>query len=440
MFLGKRMLMRKRVCTVLAVITAAAGCSDAGGEDRNTVEVVDSAGIELVRNQYRDFDTLAVTMVEDLRIGTLDGDEKYQFFRIGGINVDAMGRILVANHGTSTIRVYDSQGRYVREIGKKGDGPGEFRSVTTPIVWRDTIAVSDQEAMRFSLFDTAGTFLTSWPMLTAERRALFPVGASEAGWAVWIMPFGVAGPERRPGEVTMDTTRVGRMDAPSLISAAQRGAAFVDSVVHSVLFWESAPVTWMQGDEGVVGFTPLFAQNRWWAVGGTGKFYLSAGPGYQIDIFGLDGRLERRISRDFEVIPVTDALVDEYLDRLQEATLTLPPSAFDRVGSARRRAGATRSAYLPPTRRIFVSNAGELWVERLDVQRDISNWESIPGVTPPHYYYDVFAADGRYEFTVKPPERFVPRWIGKDVVLGIQRDEQDVEYVARYRLVSDSPR
>jgi hypothetical protein len=432
--------MRKRVCTVVAVIIAAAGCSDAGSEDRNAVEVIDSAGIELVRNHYRGFDTMAVTMVEDLRIGTLDGDEQYQFFRIVGINVDAMGRILVANAGTSTIRVFDSEGRYVREIGKKGEGPGEFREVTTPIVWRDTIAVSDQEAMRFSLFDTTGTFLTSWPMLTTEQRALFPVGASEAGWAVWMIPFGVARPERRPGDVTIDTTRVGRLDPLSLMMASQRGSAFVDSVVHSVLFWEGTPITWVQGDEGLAGFMPLFTQNRWWAVDGTGRFYLSAGLRYQIDIFGLDGRLERRISRDFEVIPVTDGLVDEYIGRLQEATLALPPSPFDRVGSARRRAGVTRSEHLPPTRRIFVSAAGELWVERLDVHPDISNWENIPGVTQTHYYYDVFDADGRYEFTVNPPERFVPRWIGKDVVLGIQRDEQDVEYVARYRLVSDSAR
>jgi hypothetical protein len=34
------------------------------------------------------------------------------------------------------------------------------------------------------------------------------------------------------------------------------------------------------------------------------------------------------------------------------------------------------------------------------------------------------------------PDRFSPRWVSGDTVLGVLRDEEDVEYVVRYRLDS----
>jgi hypothetical protein len=418
------------------MIWAIAACAESG-PGASTVEVTDSAGVELVRNLNAGFDTMAVSLVEELRFGTADGEDEYQFFRIAGIEVDALGRILVANSGNASLRMYDANGRWVRDIGARGSGPGEFASVSTPVLRHDTIGVSDQQAMRFTLFDTAGALLASWSMVMPDNRALYPVGAGETGWAVWVVRFGfgASAPVRRPGDVTRDTTRVGRMGASELAVAVQKGTAFVDSALHSFLLWENTPLTWVQGSEGTGGFPPLFSNNVWWAVDGTGRFYLSTGPGYEIDVFGPDGRLRRRISRAFARTLVTDALVNEYLTRYEEAVRQLPTVPFDRMGNVRRHAEASRAAFLPPTGRIFVSDDGALWVERSDVHIAQAIYGWIPGATPTQYYYDVFDANGRYEFTVKPPDRFVPRWIGDGVVLGILRDENDVEYVARYRLV-----
>jgi hypothetical protein len=82
------------------MIWAIAACAESG-PGASTVEVTDSAGVELVRNLNAGFDTMAVSLVEELRFGTADGEDEYQFFRIAGIEVDALGRILVANSGNA---------------------------------------------------------------------------------------------------------------------------------------------------------------------------------------------------------------------------------------------------------------------------------------------------------------------------------------------------
>ena len=42
------------------------------------------------------------------------------------LRVDDQGRVYVMDWGDVHIKVYDSQGRFLRTIGRKGQGPGEF--------------------------------------------------------------------------------------------------------------------------------------------------------------------------------------------------------------------------------------------------------------------------------------------------------------------------
>jgi hypothetical protein len=49
--------------------------------------------------------------------------------------------------------------------------------------------------------------------------------------------------------------------------------------------------------------------------------------------------------------------------------------------------------------------------------------------------WDVFDADGRYLGVVSMPQRFSPRGLREDKVYGVWRDELDVQYVTRLRIV-----
>jgi len=63
---------------------------------------------------------------EDLSIATKAEDAKYAFAAITGIRVDEEGNIYVLDGKEATINVFDKSGKHLRNIGRRGQGPGEF--------------------------------------------------------------------------------------------------------------------------------------------------------------------------------------------------------------------------------------------------------------------------------------------------------------------------
>lgn len=66
---------------------------------------------------------------EDLSIGN-EEDENYFFFRVWHMAADKHGNIYVVDDGKTCIQVFDKEGQHLRTIGRRGQGPGEFRSPT----------------------------------------------------------------------------------------------------------------------------------------------------------------------------------------------------------------------------------------------------------------------------------------------------------------------
>ncbi len=78
---------------------------------------------------------------------------------------------------------------------------------------------------------------------------------------------------------------------------------------------------------------------------------------------------------------------------------------------------------------------GTIWVqgvqtpETVEDQGGTFDFQDMGGPT-----WDVFDADGRFLGTVGMPDRFTPFFFAREpanVLYGIQRDELDVQYVAR---------
>jgi hypothetical protein len=61
----------------------------------------------------------------ELSIGAED-DDRYLFANISGITVDRAGRIVVADIGQKSVRVFDASGRFLFNVGGSGSGPGEY--------------------------------------------------------------------------------------------------------------------------------------------------------------------------------------------------------------------------------------------------------------------------------------------------------------------------
>ena len=111
---------------------------------------------------------------EVYRVGVLEGESWEMFGQVGRIAFDAEGNLYVFD-GTSgpsrfggavlmgsgdvRVLVFDDAGRFVREFGSSGQGPGEFNQPMGFAVLRDgTLVVSDVGHRAYQLFDASGAF------------------------------------------------------------------------------------------------------------------------------------------------------------------------------------------------------------------------------------------------------------------------------------------
>jgi hypothetical protein len=104
-----------------------------------------------------------LTLKEDLRLGGSKAKGDYIFNGILTLAVDDEGNIYILDEKGCLIKVFDKSGKYLRTIGRKGQGPGEINfpyaldlnSATREIV------VLDAASRRFSFFDFQGRFIRS---------------------------------------------------------------------------------------------------------------------------------------------------------------------------------------------------------------------------------------------------------------------------------------
>lgn len=107
----------------------------------------------------------------ELRIGSADGDHD-ALSRVSDVAVGRDGSIYVALPQERVVRVFSAAGRFVRDIGRGGDGPGDFRS-PDKLGWKgDSLWVSDHQLTRTSLFDRGGRFGSSCTFVWSSRSRI----------------------------------------------------------------------------------------------------------------------------------------------------------------------------------------------------------------------------------------------------------------------------
>jgi len=106
-------------------------------------------------------------LVEEVRIGTLDGDERYAFGRIGDLAVGDDGVIWVCDPQAKAIRRFSPEGEALGSVGREGEGPGEFGDPGNVERLADGRMVTwDQRLFRVSFFGADGTFERSFQLNT----------------------------------------------------------------------------------------------------------------------------------------------------------------------------------------------------------------------------------------------------------------------------------
>jgi hypothetical protein len=398
----------------LACVIVACG----GGEARWAGTITDSAGVTIVSNS--DVGLWAPgeewTVEEEVRIGALDGPAEYQIGQVGSLAIDSKRRILVLDRQAQHIRVYSPDGVYEETIGARGGGPGELGYAMALLMGPgDTLLVPDFQNLRFSRYAPDGSSTGS---IRIDPEGAFPMafkGAASGTIVEQIRQFAL------PGQPAIENPR------DLLVRLASDG-----SVTDTFMTFPSGKSQRFDGN------VHLFATEPVWDVTGYSEIILGMSDEYRIGVYP-DGQLERIIAKTVEPVAITDQDKATIFDELERRW-----TAMNMPADVQRRARERFhfAEYVPPVLALAAGPAGTIWVQHMRPPSELSE-EELASVREDHpedlgaAEWDVFDGDGRYLGVVRMPDRFAPSLFREDMIYGVWRDELNVEYVLRLRIVGD---
>jgi len=156
-------------------------------------------GVRVVHNTKRgvwgDNPGLAIELVRT--IGNVDtDDENLAFSSPLDMAVDTAGNILILDSGNQRIQVFGPDGAFLRTIGRRGQGPGEFSSLNSVAVdGQGNFHVLDSAQRRIRVFSPRGEVLETMPLtkLRIDRMRLLGTGSIVAQVS---QIFGIGGVSR----------------------------------------------------------------------------------------------------------------------------------------------------------------------------------------------------------------------------------------------------
>ena len=375
---------------------------------------------------------LAMRATPVFAVGTAEGREWEMFSRVEQVAFDRGDNLYVLDGGAARVVVFDRAGKFVRQFGKKGGGPGEFQVPVGLTVLSDgNVAVADLASRSYSLFAPDGRYLRS----VAFPEEWSPMAIGGGSFAAHPRG-GVVTAVRQAPPMTMD----GTMRRQTLQATPIVWQPFADGAQLVRLF--NAPTeinTQSQGSEPRQGertvtfrmSTPVFSPRVNWGLLSGGEVVVSHTPGYTLKVM-RDGQPVRYIQRPMRERRVTERDREVARERRREAMRTGEGMRVVTVGgpgggrggmpgrmSPERIEQSVRdmefAETIPAIQNLRVDGAGRIWVERTgEVWGD-------PGPI------DVVSADGRYLGTVtgqKLPAAFSASgraaWVEKDD-LGVER-------------------
>lgn len=411
--------MRARQALLLAIPLF--GACDPGGGTTAAVVVADSAGVQIVSSDESVWGVEGGWTLERsprTQIGVFEGDRAYQFNRIIGAVTLSDGRIAVADMGSSEVRLFDESGRHFASIGGAGDGPGEFRQITAlHRLAEDELAVENR-SHRVQIFGADGSLRRAVTIGTISSELdpiLFhenpPASVRVVGW---LHDGSFVG--WRSTQPTLTETRTFEQAETLQHTYSRFGPQGED--VEEVL---SLPGTTFHPHPMGVILSSVFASSLYTGISGDHLVIGGSGSG-EVKWYSLAGGLQRVARLPWPRRPVSDDMVERYV------TGSAPP-----LNEALVR-GRTFEQSLPAFSDLMVDPLGNVWLRRYEVDHAFTTMQYVRTVGVPSEWV-VLDPAGRWLGEVQTPAQFTVLEIGSDHVLGLRRDEFDVEFIEVYRLL-----
>lgn len=335
------------LCIVILVIS---GCG--GGKKCPLTEEQD--GITIVHNpaapKYPD---KTITFQEELAIPAEDESGNVLLFRPAHILVDNKDHIFISDLQDLKVKVFDTQGRYLRSLGAKGEGPGEFQRIGAMDFLPDgRLLVLDYRAQRTSLFSPEGEYLHSHPWRSRHYDIYFTTNTS---YTVNENIFGEV------NQLHVKTFDLDGQELYALGSFTPMDMYIKTTGSNTLAIGIPYPVS------------SIFAGDQERLL-----LYHCLNNKYEIEVFNHKGELVRRFDREYQALPFTKQDAQEYYDAVKKRN---SPQLNEIL----------KEIKLPEvktiTERMLVDDLGNLWV-RTHAEREINGLRQT--------CYDIFDKDGIY--------------------------------------------
>ncbi len=372
----------------------------------------DSLGIRIVENvspaSVRV--TFSVDTVPRVTIGRSSSDPNYQLDRVSGATLLPNKQIAVGLARDAQVRVFDSAGRFVRAIGRKGNGPGEFSQITG--VGRfsgDTLLLTDGSRLRVAMVSSVGEFIAEFRTAPTPRGCCLRNG-SFIGLVPDRSSSGAMSPTRRRFAV------VGFRLVAGIPAADTLAHVLGNDPILSVPVQSAMRVDNARGATSVFTLSAPFGRTTSVAVFGQG-FVVGDGTKYEISVFSVGGALTQLIRASAEEVPITPAMRRRF-----EADVTRKLTGAVRDGHSAALTAYSYPSRAPAFRNIKVDDTGRLWIEQYP----------MPGEQ--QTTWAVFSPAGLLLGRAITPAKYDVQWIGSDRVIATEMggDGLEVLHVLRY--------
>lgn len=401
--------MRKWSQRSLALVAVVGSVACEGGAEPDTLALAtrDTLPSGRVVVSYASLPDSAWVIEPDLRIGEVEGEPEYIFGNVRSIEADGDGAIYVMDYQASDVRVFDSEGQFLRTFTSKGEGPGEITESNGMQFVGDSV-LWIQDYGRWTMLGLG---------LDGEEVARVPMHVRSYGYT-WSGSIDREGRFWKPTSHS-DTERVFPPEE-GLTEGVTRGYMNVfdprSETTDSVYLGERRYRTFISQTEGGgyryrgIPFDPGVQS----VISPEGLPWLAGGTGFSISRLNPSGDTTLTIEADVDPLPITASERAAYVDA---ATSQLPGSR-----SANEQIAELMPDFKPVVGGLVFDDQGRLWVQRTPADEFESR------------RYDIFDADGFFRGAVRlgfEAAPYLPIRVRGDHLYAVVTDELDVPFVVR---------
>lgn len=300
-----------------------------------------------------------IELVEDLSIGFDQEEENYMFKYPRDIDADSSGSIYVMDYSEGIIKKYGPRGKHIKNIGRKGQGPGEFEMLMSICISsQDFLYCADLMQREIEVFDSDGNPLKT---IKLDYVSLKEISVNRDGEI--LVGFGTyreskKGPANSTYNVGKYLTQEDKLD----------------------IFYRKEQLRYddIKSTRTHVNFKlPYYVK---WDISQSGNIYVGSADKYELNVYSPLGSLLFKFVRDYEPLKVNGETKRKILDVFR--SLNDDPREYLKYIDS-----------YPVFNSVNIDGKGRVWVELYQPSEDETSKEVIP--------FDVFGPDGKFLFNTE---------------------------------------